>query len=148
LGKGTAGIFPNGKISSIAAPKPARSFRMRLLPPDLCFHSSERQRNTPCSPGGTTRPRNRYPACGNWRMHPNLSVSQSWPTPPEWVRAPRAWLCASSSIVSERLLFEPSPTIHGRPVSRLSYRASRQEISLFAYGSAVREATDAARLAS
>jgi len=139
LGKGAAGSFPNGKRSSMAAPKPAKSFRMRLLPPDLRFHSSERQGNTPCSAGGATRPCNRYPACGNWRMHPNHSVGQNSASPPEWVRAPRAWLRASSSLVSERLLFDQSHTIHGRPVSRLPCRASRQGISLFAYGSAVRE---------
>ncbi len=72
-------------------------------------------------------------------MHPNLSVSQNWASPPEWVRTPRAWPRASSSLVSERLLFDQSHTIHGRPVSRLPYGASRQGISLFAYGSAVRE---------
>jgi hypothetical protein len=75
----------------------------------------------------------------NWRMHPNLSASQSWASPPEWIRAPRARLRANSSLLSERLLFDQSRSINGRPVFRLSRRASRQETSLFAYGGAVRE---------
>jgi hypothetical protein len=75
----------------------------------------------------------------NWRMHPNLSASQSCASPPERIHAPRARCRANPSLISERLLFDQSRSTDGRPVFRPSRRASRQETSLFAYGDAVRE---------